>query len=81
MVFSKWICEQIEFVDIFNDNFKENKGQFDIPTNHDANLPPAWLAGYSGKGVVINIVDDGLDHSHSELSNRYVSFSTTKNKK
>lgn len=33
----------------------------------------AWSAGYSGKGVVICIVDDGLDHQHPDLSDRYVS--------
>jgi len=39
------------------------------------------LAGYSGKNVVICIVDDGLDHFHPELSDRYVSFSERKCKK
>jgi subtilisin family serine protease len=34
---------------------------------------PAWLAGYSGKGVTISIIDDGLDHKHPELIDRYVS--------
>lgn len=36
------------------------------------NVIPAWLAGYSGKGVLITIIDDGLDHKHPELSDRYV---------
>ena len=35
---------------------------------------PAWLAGYSGKGITISIIDDGLDHQHPELIDRYVSI-------
>ncbi len=37
-------------------------------------MSPAWQAGYSGKGVTICIVDDGLDHPHPELADHYVSF-------
>jgi subtilisin family serine protease len=44
------------------------------PANHDINVIPAWLAGYSGKGVTISIIDDGLDHKHPELIDRYVSM-------
>lgn len=43
------------------------------PAKHDVNVIPAWLAGYSGKGVTISIIDDGLDHEHPELAERYVS--------
>lgn len=45
------------------------------PAKHDINVIPAWLAGYSGRGVTIMIVDDGLDHEHPELAERYVSNS------
>ncbi len=44
------------------------------PANHDINVIPAWLAGYSGKGITISIIDDGLDHKHPELIDRYVSI-------
>jgi len=54
--------------------FKENEGQLNTPANHDINVIPAWLAGYSGKGVIISIIDDGLDHKHPELIDRYVSI-------
>ncbi len=37
-------------------------------------MAKAWLAGYSGKDVLICIVDDGLDHPHPELRDHYVSF-------
>jgi len=38
------------------------------------NVVPAWLSGYTGQGVTICIVDDGIDHPHPDLSDRYVSF-------
>jgi subtilisin family serine protease len=44
------------------------------PAEHDINAVPAWIAGYSGKDVIICIVDDGVDHPHPELADRYVSF-------
>ena len=52
---------------------QENEGQLNTPAKHDINVIPAWLAGYSGRGVTIMIVDDGLDHEHPELAERYVS--------
>ncbi|CAF2019698.1 unnamed protein product [Rotaria magnacalcarata] len=51
--------------------YLENEGQLNTPPNHDINMAPAWLAGYSGKNVTICIVDDGLDHPHPELADRY----------
>ncbi len=54
--------------------YLENEGQLNTPANHDINVIPAWLAGYSGKDVLISIIDDGLDHKHPELIDRYVSI-------
>ncbi|CAF0883079.1 unnamed protein product [Adineta steineri] len=51
--------------------YLQNKGQLNTPENHDINVVPAWSAGYSGRGVLISIVDDGLDHAHQELRDRY----------
>jgi subtilisin family serine protease len=51
--------------------YLENEGQLNTPAKHDINVIPAWLAGYSGKGVTISIIDDGLDHKHPELTDRY----------
>ena len=59
---------------------KENEGQLNTPAKHDINVIPAWLAGYSGKGVLISIIDDGLDHKHPELADRYVSRERNSNK-
>ena len=32
--------------------------------------PEAWNAGYSGKGVVIAVIDSGVDNTHSDLKNQ-----------
>ncbi|KAL5110679.1 Proprotein convertase subtilisin/kexin type 5 [Taenia crassiceps] len=37
----------------------------------DLNVQEAWQLGYSGKGVVVTIMDDGLDHTHPDLSANY----------
>ncbi len=39
----------------------------------DANVQPAWAAGYTGDQVTIAIVDDGLQHAHPDLSAQYKS--------
>ncbi|KAL7672752.1 hypothetical protein ACOME3_007633 [Neoechinorhynchus agilis] len=39
---------------------------------NDMNIVAAWKMGYTGKGVSICILDDGLEHSHPELKTRYV---------
>jgi|GEM_PF-3545445 len=36
-----------------------------------ANVPAVWTAGYTGSGVNIAIVDDGLQHTHPDLSPNY----------
>ena len=37
----------------------------------------AWLQGYTGKGVSVSIVDDGVFSSHPDLSNNFVSLSVS----
>ncbi|KAI0987197.1 hypothetical protein GJ496_004679 [Pomphorhynchus laevis] len=39
--------------------------------NNGMNIAKAWDMGYSGKGVSICILDDGLDYRHPELQKRY----------
>ena len=37
----------------------------------DTNVLAAWESGYTGKGVVITVVDDGLQHDHPDLIANY----------
>jgi len=48
-----------------------NTGQSGGTAGQDANVVPAWNAGYLGTGVVIGIVDDGLQHTHPDISPNY----------
>ncbi len=32
----------------------------------------AFRLGYSGKGVRVNVLDDGLEHTHRDLAANYV---------
>lgn len=41
----------------------------------DMNVQPAWRKGYTGKGVVVSILDDGIQHNHPDLEQNYVSIS------
>jgi subtilisin family serine protease len=59
------------------DKIDELKEQF-VYQNEMANVSlgilQAWKSNYTGKGVSISIVDDGVDYRHIDLINRYVSF-------
>lgn len=39
----------------------------------DQNVVAAWARGYTGKGVVVSILDDGLETSHPDIAENYVS--------
>lgn len=45
-----------------------NTGQQGGTPGEDARVAPAWQAGYTGAGVRILIVDDGLDIAHPDLA-------------
>lgn len=40
----------------------------------DMNVGYAWRKGYTGKGVVITILDDGIQPNHPDLSQNYVNI-------
>lgn len=42
--------------------------------NTDMNVIPAWEKGYSGKNVVVTILDDGIQTDHPDLIDNYVSI-------
>ncbi|GAB4546863.1 MAG: hypothetical protein Tsb0013_06100 [Phycisphaerales bacterium] len=48
-----------------------NTGQFGGTAGVDLNVAPAWASGWTGAGVTIQIVDDGIQHEHPDLSEFY----------
>ena len=51
-----------------------NKGQTRGPLGYDVNVLPVWKKGITGKGVIVCILDDGIDHTHLDLIDNYVSM-------
>jgi len=49
----------------------QNTGQFSGTSGEDINIVPAWNAGYTGSGVLIGVVDDGLQYTHPDISPNY----------
>lgn len=41
----------------------------------DMNVGPAYQKGYTGKGVVVSILDDGIQRNHPDLYQNYVRHS------
>ena len=49
-----------------------NYGQYNrYLKGSDINVVPVWERGITGKGVVVSILDDGLDHTHPDLKRNY----------
>ena len=44
---------------------------------NDINVLPAWNKGYTGKGIVVTIVDDGMEHDHPDLKDNYDAVAST----
>ena len=36
------------------------------------NIIQAWRRGYTGNGVVVTILDDGIEYTHDDLKDNYV---------
>ena len=41
----------------------------------DLNVVPAWKRCFSGKGVAVVVVDDGIDYRNKDFKNNYVRVS------
>lgn len=50
-----------------------NTGQSGGTPGADANVLPAWDAGRNGSGVVIAVVDDGVESDHPDLATQIIS--------
>lgn len=44
----------------------------------DLHVIPVWQKGITGKGVVITVLDDGLEWNHTDIYANYVSLSCPK---
>lgn len=49
----------------------KNDGQTTGPAQFDSNIVPVWNMGYTGKGVSVSVLDDGMDHTHPDLKDNY----------
>ncbi len=49
----------------------KNTGQGGGTVDADANVFPAWNAGYSGAGVIVASVDDGVWHTNPDIAPNY----------
>lgn len=52
-----------------------NTGQGGGTAGEDANIQPAWNSGFTGNGIDIVVIDDGVDIAHPDLSGNVVSGS------
>ncbi|XP_072899632.1 PC3-like endoprotease variant B isoform X1 [Hemitrygon akajei] len=48
-----------------------NSGQTPGPKGFDINVMPAWKKNITGAGVVVTIIDDGVDHRNTDLKKNY----------
>ncbi|EDO38852.1 predicted protein, partial [Nematostella vectensis] len=48
-----------------------NTGQTGGPVGVDINVIPVWKRGITGRGVVVTVLDDGMDHNHPDLKPNY----------
>nr|CAD7424203.1 unnamed protein product [Timema monikensis] len=53
---------------LFKEQWYLNGGAKD---GFDMNVGPAWQKGYTGKGVVVSILDDGIQTNHPDLAYNY----------
>ena len=51
-----------------------NTGQAEGPPNFDVNVLRAWQMNYTGDGIVVSILDDGLEHTHPDIKPNYVTI-------
>jgi proprotein convertase subtilisin/kexin type 5 len=59
---------------MFKDQWYLNKG---ARGGFDMNVKPAWEKGFTGKGVVVTILDDGIQTNHPDLVLNYDPLAST----
>ncbi|KAM3625224.1 uncharacterized protein V6R79_008972 [Siganus canaliculatus] len=58
------------FVEPQDPKFKQ-QWYLDNHNHHDLNARAAWQSGFTGKGVVVSILDDGIEKNHPDLEENY----------
>ena len=53
---------------LFSLIWQQNIGQSSGPTGVDINVLPVWARGYSGKGIVVSVLDDGEYNASLKLN-------------
>ncbi|XP_036395461.1 PC3-like endoprotease variant B [Megalops cyprinoides] len=53
-----------------------NRGQFSSPKGFDLNVMSVWRRNITGRGVVVTIVDDGIDHTNLDLKKNFEAFAS-----
>ena len=69
----KGIYKIIQFCNHIAIFFQNEGGHRGNNGNYDMSVKGAWQMGYTGKGVVVTILDDGIEHTHDDLKENYVS--------
>ena len=65
------ITRSIPNDEVFNDQWHlQNTGQTSGTSGEDANVTSVWNS-YTGNGIIISVVDDGLDKDHPDISPNY----------
>uniref|UniRef100_A0A0N5AIG8 P/Homo B domain-containing protein n=1 Tax=Syphacia muris TaxID=451379 RepID=A0A0N5AIG8_9BILA len=54
---------------LWDDMWYLNRAEYDHGMDH--NVKEAWELGYTGKGVVVTILDDGLEKTHPDIAPNY----------
>eukprot|EP00050_Salpingoeca_kvevrii_P003889 m.236812 g.236812 ORF g.236812 m.236812 type:complete len:659 (-) comp10902_c0_seq1:74-2050(-) len=62
----------------FEDPLFKQQWFLEQPNGHDINVRKVWEEyGFTGKGVVVTVVDDGIEHSHPDLHDNYDPLAST----
>lgn len=63
----------LAYISLVSSIMQLNQGQSTGPAGVDVDVMPVWRQGITGKGVVVSILDDGVDHTHPDLRDNFVS--------
>ena len=61
----------------FNDPFWRKTWYLNRGEDMDMNVEDAWKQGITGKGVVVSILDDGIEKDHPDLKENYDPLAST----